>query len=76
MVYWAVRGKDKNEIQTINCDNINELINIGKNAIYRLINYFKIYDNCYIATSFDLNSNNHYVSDYKHLSRVDEWGYL
>lgn len=76
LVYWAVRGKDKNEIQTINCDNINELINIGKNAIYRLINYFKIYDNCYIATSFDLNSNNHYVSDYKHLSRVDEWGYL
>ena len=76
LVYWAIKGKDENSTQYIKCDNINDLIDKGKDGIYRLINYFKVYDNCYIATSFDLNSDNHYVSDYKHLSRVDEWGYL
>ena len=76
LVYWAIKGKDENSTQYIKCDNINDLIDKGKDGIYRLINYFKVYDNCYIVTSFDLNSDNHYVSDYKHLSRVDEWGYL
>ena len=76
LAYWSIKGKDKDSIINIKCNNLNDLINKGKNGIYKLISYFKVYENSYIATSYDLNDNNHYSSDYKHLSRVDEWGYL
>lgn len=76
LAFWSVKGKNDDKISEIKTDNLQDLIYKGKNGIYKLIKYFKIYENSYIATAFDLNDNNHYSSDYKHLSRVEEWGYL
>lgn len=76
LAFWSVKGKNDDKISEIKTDNLQDLIYKGKNGVYKLIKYFKVYENSYIATAFDLNDNNHYSSDYKHLSRVEEWGYL
>lgn len=75
LVYWSIKGKGDEKIQEIDSD-ICELVNKGRDGIVRLITHFNVFENSYIATAFDLNDQNHYASDYKHLSRVEEWGYL
>ena len=75
LVYWSIKGKGDEKIQEID-SNISELVDRGKDGIKRLIARFNVFENPYIATAFDLNDQNHYASDYKHLSRVEEWGYL
>ncbi len=75
LVYWSIKGKGDEKIQEID-SNISELVDRGKDGIRRLIAHFNVFENSYIATAFDLNDQNHYASDYKHLSRVEEWGYL
>ena len=51
------------------------LIEKTENGLKELISYFNQYENSYIATCYELEQN-HTTSDYKHLSRVEEWGYL
>ena len=75
LVYWSIKGKGDEKIQEIN-SNVSELVDRGRDGIKRLIAHFDVFENSYIATAFDLNDQNHYASDYKHLSRVEEWGYL
>ena len=75
IAYWSVKGKNNDYIKNIDVD-IKKLVEKGENGIKKLIAHFNIYENCYIATTYDLNNQNSYQSDYKHLSRVDEWGYL
>lgn len=74
LVYWYIKGKGSESKQEIKAD-IGELTENAEDGLRRLIAHFNMYENSYIATSYDLNSSG-YTSDYKHLSRVDEWGYL
>lgn len=76
IAYWAIKGKNNDNISEIKVDNMIDLIKKERQKVYNIIDYFKVYENSYIATTFDLNNKNHYASDYKHLSRVEEWGYL
>ena len=75
LVYWSIKGKGEESLKEIKAD-IQDLVKKGENGVKKLIAYFKVFENSYIATGYDLNDQNHYPSDYKHLSRVDEWGYL
>ena len=75
LAYWSIKGKGEESINFIKA-NTSELVSKGKIGVKKLISYFRIFENSYIATTYDLNDENHHASDYKHLSRVDEWGYL
>lgn len=75
LVYWSIKGKGEENLKEIKA-NINDLVEKGRIGVKKLIAYFNVFENSYIATGYDLNDQNHYPSDYKHLSRVDEWGYL
>lgn len=75
LAYWSIKGKNDEKIMEVKAD-VDELILRGEYGVRRLVSYFKVYENSYIATAYDLNEANHKPSDYKHLSRVEEWGYL
>lgn len=70
LYYWSLKSKDS-KIENV---FTNSIIDIGKEGIKKLIAYFNVFENGYIATGYNLNEGVTY-SDYKHLSRVEEWGY-
>lgn len=74
LVYWVIKGKNADEIRNIKVD-MNELISKAEAGLRNLITYFNEFEHSYIATCYEL-ANRQYSSDYKHLSRVEEWGYL
>lgn len=74
LVYWIIKGKNSDEIRNIKVDT-NELIIKAESGLKNLITHFNEFEHSYIATCYELN-NRQYSSDYKHLSRVEEWGYL
>jgi len=75
LAYWSIKGKMGDNIQEITPQNsLNELIDTGEEWIQKLVAYFQVYENSYIATCYDLNNDAQRSSDYKHLSRVEEWG--
>lgn len=74
LVYWEIKGKTKDNTKEVK-NNMDILIEKTENGLKELISYFNQYENSYIATCYELEQN-HTTSDYKHLSRVEEWEYL
>ncbi|MDD2840480.1 MAG: double-strand break repair protein AddB [Rickettsiales bacterium] len=74
LAYWVIKGKNSEEIKNIKVD-IDELTAKAEDGLKKLITYFNEFEHSYIATCYEL-ANRQYSSDYKHLSRVEEWGYL
>ncbi|MDR2526481.1 MAG: PD-(D/E)XK nuclease family protein [Rickettsiales bacterium] len=81
LYYWQVKGGDeeenKNKITDITeeAEEVKNLIKKGKINLQKIIKYFNKQENGYTATLHELNKKENFESDYKHLSRVDEWGY-
>ncbi|MDR3290222.1 MAG: PD-(D/E)XK nuclease family protein [Rickettsiales bacterium] len=81
LVYWKIKGKSNKdekiiEIKTEEDFVLDDLIAKGEEQLIRLISKYQCYDTCYVCTKYELNSGDKgWESDYKHLSRVEEWGY-
>jgi ATP-dependent helicase/nuclease subunit B len=77
LIYWSIKEKNDLKIKDIKrteIKNIEEIIEKTKNALMEMILYFNNEKNGYICSYDDIIGRS-IENDYRHLSRVDEWGY-
>jgi ATP-dependent helicase/nuclease subunit B len=72
--FWEIKGRDgKNNIIEFS-DKLQDTIKECRKNLEELIEYYNK-QNAYICSNYELNDKNNYESDYKHLSRIEEWGW-